>query len=118
MYEAIFLPDGIEHTLCTIKFRLHDRNPFLIFQVVATTVGEYHQIFMILVATSCHYRVQTVDVQTRHHCLDKPLGHILIVYHAYRFASLTTLYTLCHLLHHSAAQIIVQIHLRIFGEFE
>ena len=73
---------------------------------------------MVLVSASADDGVEGVDVQSRHDALEQFLRHLLVVNHANRLTALTAFHALSHLLHNTAVQVVLDVHLGVLSELE
>ena len=118
MDEAVALLYQLQQTFVTIQFRAYQRRPLRIFQIFPTTVGEGHQILVIMVTSSGLHRIQLVEVQHVHHTLVQVLGHGSVVDDPQGITFLATLHPFGNLLQHTVAQVVVYFHLGILRELE
>ena len=63
MYEPVFLPYLSYYTVLGLKLRLQYWFPFSVFEVMASTVRESHEVLVVLVASSADNSVERVDIQ-------------------------------------------------------
>ena len=116
--EPVFLSYSVEYALCLFQFRLKYRSPFRVFQVVASAVGESHEVLVVLVSSSANYGVEGVNVESRHDVLQQVLWHTVVVDDTYRLAAFPAFYTPCHLLHYATAEVVVHLHLSVLRKLK
>ena len=80
--KPVFFLYQLKQAFSAVQFGLDDRSPYRVFQVLASAVGERHQVFMVVVASSTQYGVQLVQIQFVHYPFQHVLGHLAVVYHS------------------------------------
>ena len=115
---AVVLLDEFQEADVLVQFGLDDGRPGGIFQVLASTVGERHQVLVVVVASPGQDGIQFVEVQLVHHALQQVFGHPRIVDDTQRVALAAALDAFGNLLEHAVAQVVVYLHLGILGELE
>ena len=118
VYESIFLTYLVENALVGYKFRLHDRCPFLVFQVLVSTIRERHQVFVILISSACERSIEFFGVEALTQFLLHLAWHLMVVDDAHGFALLATVHTQGNLLHGAKVGIVVHLHLGVLGKLE
>ena len=116
--ETVFLLDFFQQAFRTVEFFFQDRRPFRIFQVAVSTIREFHQILVVLIASAFNHRIQAVEVELFQHPFQQVLRHVIIVNHTERFASFAALYPFGDFLKGTRAQVVVDFHFRIAGKLE
>ena len=118
MYEPVLLSNSVENALLCFEFGFEYWCPLRIFQVGPSAVGECHEVLVVLVSASAHDGVESVDIESRHDALQQFLWHTVVVYHSDGLTALAALHSLCHLLHHTAVEVVVHLHLGILRKLE
>ena len=115
---AVVLLNELQQADVLVQLGLDDGRPRGILQVLASTVGEGHQVFVVMITSPGQYGVQLVEIQFVHHALQQVLGHAGVVDDTQRVTLAAALDALGNLLQESVAQVVVNLHLGILGELE
>lgn len=118
MDEAVFLAYLFEDALIGYELGLHDGCPLVVFQVIAATVGERHQVLVVLISATGKRGVELFGVETVAQFSLHLTWHFVVVDDAHGFALLATVHTQGNLLHGAKVGIVVHLHLSVFGELE
>ena len=118
VYEAVFLAYLLEERLLGEEFGLHHGLPLLVFQFVVTAVGKRHEVAVVLIASACERSVKFAHVKTVENALLHVARHVLVVYHADWFATLSRTHSERYLLHSAVVGIVVHLHFGILGELK
>ena len=118
MEEAVALADEVEEAFGACEFMTQDAGPRGVFQVFPPTVGEAHEVTVVLVLAAGEGRVETLVVQLVHHAAQHAGRHGAVVDEPEREAEAPAFDTLRDFLEQAVAQVVVDFHLSILGEFE
>ncbi len=118
MDKPVFLTDEIQNALLRKKLRFHQMLPFRIFQFVVSTVGELHQVLMVLIASAGQRGVEFADVEALKNLFLHALWHVAVVEHTDRFTAFAAVHADSDTLHSTVVGIVVYLHLGIFGELK
>ena len=73
---------------------------------------------MVLVSSSADNGVERVDIESCHDAFEQFFRHVVVVDHSDGFAALPAFHALSHLLHNTAAEVVVHLHLSVFCELK
>ena len=118
MDEAVFLAYLVEDALVGYELGLHDRCPLVVFQVIAATVGERHQVLVVLVSATGKRGVELFGVESVAQFSLHLTWHLVVVDDTYGISLLSAAHTQGDLFHCTKVGIVVHLHFGILGKLE